>query len=260
MNYNIPLLITGCIKPYANQKWLYLGDSDIRLKQYIDSVLFYIKYSDFEKIIFCENSNYPFSPNDIYEIAKSVHKIFEWISFEGNRELIEKYDKGAGEIEIVNYALSNSKYLQECDSFAKVTGRLILANVNQIMSNIDQNKNYFLRDIYRHHLKAVDTRFYIANKKFYLTYLSTCYQSSNTHHKMALEDIFYSILNGNYSPFPQYFDFHGISGGNGRNYSKDSNIQKFFVAVFTKLRIYNTLFPIVWVICRIINKINLTKK
>ena len=54
----IILIITGCINPNPNQGWLVLKNVDERLKQYVESIIFYIENSPFKGIVFCDNSNY----------------------------------------------------------------------------------------------------------------------------------------------------------------------------------------------------------
>ena len=95
------LLITGCISPIKNQKWLQISDKKIRLEQYLDSIKFYIDDSIFSRIIFCDNSGCQYDGLlDLLSYAASKNKKLEWLSFEGNPNLVMKWGKGAGEDEI----------------------------------------------------------------------------------------------------------------------------------------------------------------
>lgn len=241
---DIVLLITGCIAPSKNQDDLYIYDEEIRLHQYIDSIRFYIENTKFDKIVFCENSNYLYNKIAVLqEFASLFNKHFEWIAFSGNACNVEKFGKGWGEDEIVDYALTNSQLLMDAPAFAKVTGRLILQNADDMIKSCDIYSNYFFRDIYRHHKLAVDTRFYVVNKDFYNSNLRQyCKRDYLNAKTTALEDVYFYLLNGRYKQFNHFFRFVGISGGNGRDYSKLPKAMKIAIDAFVFFRIYNKLF------------------
>ncbi len=44
--------------------------------------------------------------------------------------------KGYGEGEIISYALNNSKYLKNSESFYKLTGGLTVENINDVLIDI----------------------------------------------------------------------------------------------------------------------------
>lgn len=225
-NKEICLIITGCISP-VKQNYLVLTNVNERLKQYIKSIRYYIEETDFQKIIFCDNSNYNYDhKDDIYNIARSKGKKFEWLSFSGNTQKIVSFGKGYGEGEIIKYVLKNSTLIKSSSYFAKVTGRLIITNINSILKNINLKSYDILMnaDIYRKH--GIDTRFYIINKYVYLHKYVNIFTKVNDNAipPLALEDIFFleTKLNKKWSnifPFPR---FVGISGGNGRNYTNES--------------------------------------
>ena len=146
-NDEITLLITGCISPVKGQLWLCIGDESIRLRQYVESIKFYIDSSDLKKIVFCENSGFVYNECDsLKKYALQKGKELEWLSFKGNESSVRKYGKGAGEDEIYLYAFENSKLLKSSLSFVKVTGRLIVTNINEIVCSVKKNVNYFFCD------------------------------------------------------------------------------------------------------------------
>lgn len=253
---NIVLLITGCISPNRNQDYLVICDQKVRLQQYVDSIIFYIKHSLFRNIVFCENSNFKYDDVSKLELlASQYNKNFEWISFAGETSKISTFGKGYGEDEIVDYALENSLLLAKCESFAKVTGRLILQNVDEMIKPCSLKENYFLRDIYRHHTYAVDTRFYVVNKDFFCTNLRGCYKKDYSKAEtQALEDVYFLLLRGRYKPFYHFYDFTGVSGGNGRDYSKMPMSMKWIINLFIALRIYNCLFVLLFIYRRALRK------
>lgn len=240
----IVLLITGCIAPDSSQKYLELKDIDERLKQYIDSIMFYIQESNFQKIVFCENSNTKFDISEICKAAKIKNKIFEFISFQGNANETVLHGKGYGEGEIIDYALNHSELLTNSLRFAKVTGRLIIRNIDAITNQLDRsdNANYFFADIYR--IKAIDTRFFVSTKIFYNNHLRSTYKQTDNSSRKAIEDLFYEQLKNEreYRCFKKYPRFDGKSGGNGRNYSKENNLKLRFFDILCLCGIFNRVY------------------
>lgn len=244
---DVVLIITGCISPERNQRFLVLKDEDERLKQYIESIKFFIDGSPFTKIVFCENSAYRYDASELILRAEKVNKLFEWLSFQGDIEKVKECGKGYGEGEIIQYALSNSECLKKTKSFAKVTGRLIIQNINKVVSNVKTGVNYFNRDIYRGH--GLDTRFYLCDMDFYRNYLLDAYiqTSERAGAKAALEDLFYKRLQKqrNYRTLKSYPEFKGISGGNGRDYSKISKTTIRIYSFLCQIRVFNRIYAVV---------------
>lgn len=254
---DIALVITGCIEPIKEQSWLTISDPFMRLRQYVDSIKFYIKDNTFHNIIFCDNSAYKYDDViSLYDLANKNNTNFEWLSFKGNPEKVLKYGKGAGEDEIMAYVLEHSKIMQRVKSFAKTTGRLTISNINAVMRSINPKQNYFVRDIYMYHLKAVDTRFYVCDRDYFEKHLMNCY--SNTiinQHNLALEEAYWYLLKGEYKCFHDYPLFNGKSGGNGRNYSKELPIVLLFLRSSCSLHIFNKIFSVLWAFRKICIKI-----
>lgn len=178
-----------------------------------------------EKSFFCDNSAYIYdSVQDLIDNAEKQNKSFEWISFQGNSEKIVEHGKGYGEGEIIAYALSHSESVKNAKSIAKVTGRLKIDNIGKVVSGVKTGLNYFNRDICRGH--GIDTRFYLCDKNYYCQHLLDLYtQTCELPGKeLVLEDLFYRVLKKvkNYRPLLAFPAFKGISGGNGRDYSKIS--------------------------------------
>lgn len=245
-NDSIGLIITGCISP-VSQRYLVLTNTEERLRQYVNSIKYYLEQSCFKKIIFCDNSNYNYKDKDsIYNIAAKMGKKFEWLSFLGNSQKIVDQGKGYGEGEIVEYVLKNSTVLKSCNYFAKITGRLIITNINEILSNISfkKYKVFMNADIYRK--RGIDTRFYIIKKDTYMMNYMNIYKkvNDNVNPPIALEDLFYLNTETqrniwhNIFPFPRFI---GISGGNGRNYAKESEKMLSFLDFLCKNNYFKTI-------------------
>lgn len=244
---DVVLLITGCIAPEKSQKFLVLTDEDERLMQYIESIKFYINESPFTKIVFCENSAYPYDASELVRLAISKKKVFEWLSFQGDIEKVKECGKGYGEGEIIQYALSNSECLKKAKSFAKVTGRLIIQNIHKVVANVKNGGNYFNRDIYLGH--GIDTRFYLCSVDFYRNFLFDVHTKTSIQAgaKSALEELFYRELkkHRNHRTLKAYPEFKGKSGGNGRDYSKISKTTIRIYSFLCQIRVFNRVYVVV---------------
>ena len=72
------LLMTGTIDSSVyNNTGVVVINTDERLQQYEYAIERYIKYSDFNCIIFADNSGYEFNYRKFYNMAKTYNKKFE---------------------------------------------------------------------------------------------------------------------------------------------------------------------------------------
>lgn len=129
------ILLTATINPNG-MGYTALQDSDIRTKQYLEAIDFYLNNTNL-KIVFCENSGC-----NIFNNIKSIQKFkrLEYLTFLGNN-----YDKNKGksygEGLIIKYALENSLYLKESDYIIKITGRVKILNLLDMIKMISESKN-----------------------------------------------------------------------------------------------------------------------
>jgi len=72
-----------------------------RLADYIGSLIRWIDESDFDQLVFCENSGYPYDYGSLQRRARLKGKGFEVLVFDGNKESASR-GKGFGEGEIWN--------------------------------------------------------------------------------------------------------------------------------------------------------------
>lgn len=235
------LLITGCISPDPTQKFLKLTSPEVRLKQYIDCIEYYIFDSDFKLIVFCDNSNTTFDTSELHQMAKKNSKEIEILTFMGDTGKTIEKGKGFGEGEIIAFALHNSLLLRKAKAFAKVTGRLKIKNINTIIKNV-RGGNFFNSDIYR--IGAIDTRFYICDINYYNRYLRNVYENTSYEHSMALEDLFRIALDKNhhYKCTRRYPRFEGVSGGSGRNYSRENRCKLLFFDLLCGLGVFTSIY------------------
>ncbi len=225
------LLITGCISPSPHVKNLTIQNAEERYRQYIDALIFYISETKIKNIVYCDNSNY-LENKEIMQIARQYNKNFEWLSFQGDFKLVNKYGKGYGEGEIIEYALFNSKIIKTCSILVKVTGRLKVINIDRIIRH-SNNNNYFFYITKRYCQKFVDTRFYIINKNDYINYFIKQYKNVRDSENIFIEHVFAKVIIKERLKYKHFIiepNILGISGTNGKKY-KSSKL-KIFIKTF----------------------------
>ena len=119
------LVMTCCVTPQLKVK---VVSSEERLKQYIDSILWWLKNTNVT-ILILENSN---SIQKIKENLISKTDVISRLEFIDCTEKQPKAERGSGWLEarMVETGLSKSVYLPAIKKygFYKVTGRLIIKN------------------------------------------------------------------------------------------------------------------------------------
>ncbi len=122
------ILLTGCINPNG-MAFTALSNKIERQKQYIKAIEFYLQETHYP-ILFVENSGTDIS-SLFQEHIESGR--FECMTFIGNHD--KKRGKGYGECEILNFALSHSKLIENMQNcyIAKITGRLIIRNIDKVL-------------------------------------------------------------------------------------------------------------------------------
>lgn len=214
------LLITGCINPDQNVPVLTIKDSHVRLKQYIESIEYYIACSPFENIVFCDNSCAP-EITGLADLANKYNKRFEWLSFQGDRNRVVTQGKGYGEGEIINYAIQNSLLMRRSRYMCKITGRLIIKNIGALTKFIDETQIYFQPNKTDDGRKYINTRIYMMPIKIYLQYFKDAYIKVDDRKGVYLENTFGMMVSSNnlkYKRFVMYPDYIGVSGSTGSNY------------------------------------------
>lgn len=231
------ILLTGTIAP-KDVPFLARTDPKLRLRDYITSIFRWVADSPVNKIIFCENSNYDYDFALLKDLANAYSKELEIIQFQGCNGA-STYGKSYGESKLINYALDNSKLLTSSKDFYKITGRLYIENIKQILQLHENNEIVFSRD---KRGNSVDTRFFKVSKKFYSTVLFEVFNEINDNEGKSLEHVYHDKLihHGNkvthLSKLPIYI---GISGSGGAVYSKPSAWFKFRRELSIKLGKYN---------------------
>ena len=212
------LIITGCVKPPQDGYRIKLLDSNEREAQYIKSLEYYITKTNIKNIVFCENSNYKLK-NDINKLISN--KNFEFLSFEGNQEKSVRYGKGYGEGEIMQYAFENSKLISRTNYIAKVTGRLIVKNINTLVRFANQSNGYFWFMGTSGGVQWVNTRFYMMPKKLYMD-VFIGYKEVDDRAGFDTELMFYHTIKNSQIEYRKFFvcpRIEGTSGTDGVKYN-----------------------------------------
>lgn len=132
-NNNVVLLLTGCVTPNCNDN-LVVKDVDVRKEMYVRAIDWYLKNTNY-KVVFCENSG-----TDLSDLFNSERA--EFITYVSGKDGMDR-SKGYKEMEILEHACRQSRFVRESDEdsiFVKVTGRLVLLNVVEIVSRLQRRR------------------------------------------------------------------------------------------------------------------------
>ena len=212
------VLVTGTINPDLNVSSLVLKDSNERLQQYKESLLWLLFNSSVKKIVFCDNSLCPQTEFlDVVNLARKMQKEFEFLSFQGDTKKTVEQGKGYGEGEIIEYALNKSELLAGVPYFIKITGRLKVDNLSSIIKHI--NTYHFYINMFNK--ERVDTRIYSISKELYNKFFLDAYKRVDDEEKYYIEHVFTDIIksqNIKSRNFPRVPRYVGISGSTGKKY------------------------------------------
>lgn len=210
-----PILLTATIS-VIDHHFVAIKDKSIREEQYYYAIQFYLEKGF--KVVFVDNSN---TISDRIIEKFSENKNFEYLTF-----LSEKSDlgKGHGEKEIIDFALNNSKTLRQSDFFVKVTGRLKVLNICEILEKIEWRDNVTYGNLSRL-FSWSDTRLMLLSKQYYLKYLSPCLdkyleESNGVFFENVSARSIHLFLSegGRFRFYPTYPIISGFNGSNGKKY------------------------------------------
>ncbi len=125
----ICILLTACVNPQG-MTFTALNDVRERRKQYSSALDFYLHETNVP-IVFVENTNYDIT-NEYHNFIETGR--LECFTFNGNN-YNKSLGKGYGEALIINEAFKRSFFLNECHYVVKITGRLIVRNIDHILSS-----------------------------------------------------------------------------------------------------------------------------
>jgi len=212
------VVLTATIDPAVGKVHVVLSDKLERLNQYLENIKNLILKSNFDCIIFCENSLYQYDYSNLATLAQNHGKKLEILSFMGSNDIIGVKGKSYGEGEILNYAINNSTYLKNDEAaFYKITGRLYVDNVNTILADSRHNNVFIRWDVRK---KEVDTRFFKVQVGFFKEYIYHLLDNIDERSGLSIEEIYFIALKGNpgiYS-FTSYPVIRGTCASLGKPY------------------------------------------
>jgi hypothetical protein len=243
------LLLTSSI--FISAPFVKLADPKKRVEFTLESIKQWMKIVGDLNIVICDGSGYDFT--------KEVAKIFpqskiECINFKNDAKLVSAYGKGYGEGEIIQHALANSEYLNRSDYFVKCTSKIWVKNAPVIFkhwNNIFQCQfGLASPKTFRNAIpQFLDTRFYIANKSYYMDYFSNAYKNVRDQDGYYLEHCFRDVVLNNKIQasrilFPTPPLLVGVSGTSGETYRAANPIKARFKNFKThlKLRVYERFY------------------
>ena len=209
------ILLTACVNP-SGMAFTALTDSDERLRQYRDALDFYLHHSSLP-VVFCENTGYDFSVH--YRPYVEQGRL-ECLTFDGNR-FDKTKGKGYGEALNMEYALSHSRFLAEATMLVKVTGRLKVLNIEELVEGNRRVKGA-IQALYPHH-GMMDSRVVIAPIRFFrLEFLPTKNEindSQGFYFEHLLLQTVTDSMHCLYLPFLYVPQIVGVSGTSGQTYA-----------------------------------------
>lgn len=206
--------------------WAISGTEE-RLSQYLSSLNFAIDhYHLITKIVFCENTGYTHDYTSLIMKAHEKGKELEVLTFQGNRQAITQKGKGYGEGETIEYAINHSNLLKDCSLFYKLTGRLVVENMDQLVA-ATKDENAFIwhpKAIYQTKANHIETYFFKTGKIFYKERLQNVYKEVDENNFQYIEHLFYEKLKLlNIRSFKYPLQISGNSGTSGKPYLESPN-------------------------------------
>ncbi len=215
------IIVSGAIAPDPGVRQLTIRDNSIRLAQYKNSLEKLILAKTDAKIVFCDNSGYGTEAfESLNELARQQGVQFETLSFKGDNRAVIAHGKGYGEGEIIKFVLANSKLAAGEEYMVKMTGRLVVDNIADIVRNLKTDRVYFnvpnihRRDIY-------DTRLYAMSIKIFNSFFIDEYKKVDDDGGYILENVYTDVIRNNHLKvrnFPRYPRIVGQSGSGGIAY------------------------------------------
>lgn len=213
------LLLTACINP-DGMLFTKLSDKEVRKQQYLNALNFYLDSTSYP-IVFTENSNTDISAE--YKGAIDSGRL-EILTFEGNMDKTK--GKGYGEALIIEYALNHSKLITSQTLVAKITGRLIIENINAVLMNrFPLSPSCCVNCSLNSDLSFPDSRIFIAPISFLHEFIEDKEQMNDSEGVFFEHVLSKHILKGThpYAPFWIEPIVNGSSGSTGQTYPKPEN-------------------------------------
>ncbi len=215
------ILLTATVYPDNRMGQLQLKSSEIRLMQYQQALLFYLQKTNANKIVLCDNSGVSLDKFEEQKvIAQQAGKELELLSFVGDKEVAVQRGKGYGEGEIIKFAMKNSALINKDKDIVKITGRLIVRNIDTLMKGYRGKPTFNIAE----HTEAnrVDTRIFMVSKDVFEEHFIDRYEEVHDDKGVFLEQVYYECITRSelkVERFARYPRIRGYSGSTGAEYT-----------------------------------------
>lgn len=218
---NKVILLTGCVNPNGMPQTV-LQNPEIRKQQYVSAIRYYLKKVQIP-IVFVENSNTDIS----HKFQKEVNDgRIEFVVFNGN-DFDKKRGKGYGEAIMIEYALSHARFLKVASFVIKITGRLIIDNINELVREM-KSPDVVYANLIRGHC-GMERRSYFFGTPIpflydFISQKDLIDESAMVYFERHLynESLRWKENGGVVKELWHPIIVSGISGSNGKNYEKES--------------------------------------
>jgi len=232
------LLLSACINPKGMPDAIL--DVKRRISDYKAALNYYItNHQKVSRIVFVENSGWPLDEIRKVSEVNPYGKELEFVSLDMN-DYPREFGKGWGEHHLIGSALELSALALKTRYVAKMTGRIFLSNISQILQRI-RGPIELLCDFRDHPLyewlhlpypgRYCDTRFIVFTKEFFQINLSML-SEYHIAGQFSMEENYYRAIKplerGNtvICRFPVEPKYRGIAGHGSKNYSSTKEITK----------------------------------
>ncbi len=242
-HFALILTATICVD---NLPRVYPADKSVREQQYLDTLNYYLhNHPRVKKIIFIENSGSSLKSLEQATKDNPYQKQVEFISLNNNLSYGFQ-GKGFGECLLIQEGLKKSKLIQTVTHFGKLTGRISLVNITQILETCPADFDCICdyKDQAYKFKKALlkkknanpfcDTRFIAFSLLFYDKYIESLHLDffeKDPKKGFIIEVEYYQILHSlekeakiikRFKTEPKFFGVSGHSGGKkygGKDYN-----------------------------------------
>jgi hypothetical protein len=163
------VLLTACINS-GQVVNVARRDPTFRLLDYTRALEKWLRVTDIDGIVFCENSGADLTPLKALTRGATSAPEVEFLSFHG-QDFDPRLGKGFGEMRIIRHALDNSQLMIDSAFVVKVTGRFVVTNIESIVRAIRNTSGVELFCDLRANLTSADSRVFCATRGFLNDYL-----------------------------------------------------------------------------------------
>jgi hypothetical protein len=246
------IFLTATIAP--PQAAVTRNDPHVRLQDYLASLEFYLSLPTgiVDRILFVDNSGSDITPIEEFVRKRVADKVVELISFEGNDHSVS-YGKAYGEFKLLDFGLEHTSLLSEYDHFWKVTGRLRVMNLADMIAAVTTHYDV-LCDLHNFPFvgtgkafknRWMDLRVFSCTKNAYKNLFAGRYIEFGSRMN---QDVLYDVVmqaRSDMKILPRFDEqpvISGVSGRHDRDYH--SGLQRMKTVVRSSVR---RCIPFIWV-------------